>query len=163
MPRFSQRRMRKNRRTKRTRISRGRGRSRRGGAITIPDTGLNEPITIYYSSRPGNPSKPVRLTTIKTNNPNTPFICEIVDNNSLDKKTIIEDCNLLRKNAYSFDDYAKIQEKNRQNLLELTKAERDPIVNKANELFKTSPGASERYNGGSKYLKNKQTQKRRRR
>lgn len=161
MPRFSKRRMRISGKNRRTRISRGR--SRRGGEITIPDTGLNEPITIYYSSRPGNPSKPVRLTTIKTNNPNTPFICEIVDNNSLDKKTIIEDCNLLRKNAYSFDDYAKIQQKNRQYLLQVAKAEHDPIVKNANEMFKTSPGANDRYNGGSKYLKNKKTKKRRRR
>jgi len=185
MPRFSKKRNRRSRRSRRT------GRSRRGGAITIPDTGLTEPINIYYSSKSEEPSKPVRLTTIKTNNPNTPFICEIVDNNSLDKKTKFEDCNLLRKNAYSEEDFFKMSKERRLEYLKSAKAVNNPFVNnatapvsanfavsansdayKANEMFEANygKGASERsysidypYNGGFKRIKRRKTQKRRRR
>ena len=160
MPRFPKRRMRTRRKGRSRRTGRT-GRSRRGGAITIPNTGLEKPMTIYYSSRSENPSKKVTLKTILTNNLKTPLICEIVDINN---KAIYEDCNRVRDNGFSVDDYVKIQEQNRQNLLEFTKADNDPIVNKANQMFINSPGVNDRYDdtyGGSKRIKRRKTQRRR--
>ena len=129
MPRFSKRRTSINRRTRRTRRT---GRSRRGGEITIPNSGLKTPMTIYYSSRPENPSKKVKLTTITTNNLKTPIICQIVDNDNITK---YEDCNLLRKNAYSEEEFFQRE-----------KEKRDEYLNSANAdyMFQKAHGASDR-------------------
>ena len=155
MPRFSQRRKSKRRMT----------RSKRGGAINIPDTGLTDPISIYYlnpkyNDDPNNKIKKYTLNTLKPIQGKS-VLCQIIDN---EKKTVTQDyCDTIRKNALSEEEYFKRNEEHRKNLLMYTKAD------KANQMFKESEGANDRddssiYGGNIRRVKRRRrTQKKQRR
>ena len=85
MPRFSQRRKSKRRMT----------RSKRGGAINIPDTGLTDPISIYYlnpkyNDDPNNKIKKYTLNTLKPIQGKS-VLCQII-------VTLLEKMLCLKKN-----------------------------------------------------------------
>jgi hypothetical protein len=92
-------------------------RSKRGGAINIPDTGLTEPISIYYRNPKYNddPNNKIKKYTLKTIGPfkGKPLMCEVIDN---EKKTATFDyCSNIRKNALSEEEYFKGNEEYRKN------------------------------------------------
>ena len=130
MPRFSQRRKSKRRMT----------RSKRGGAINIPDTGLKEPISIYYlnpkyNDDPNNKIKKYKLKTqpIKGRQQQ---MCEVIDTNT--NFSSIDFCDTIKQNALSEEEYFKINEEYRKKLLMDAKAV------KANQMFEESQGANDR-------------------
>ena len=155
MPRFSQRRRSKRRMT----------RSKRGGAINIPDTGLTEPISIYYLNPKYNddPNNKIKKYTLETIGPfkGKPLMCKVIDNKT--NTPTLDLCDTIRKNALSEEEYFKRNEEYRKNLL------MDAKANNANTMFNKSYGANDRINyslyGGNlrRVKRRRRTQKKRRR
>ena len=161
MPRFSQRRRSKRRMT----------RSKRGGAINIPDTGLTKPISIYYlnpkyNDDPNNQIKRYKLKT-QPNKGRQRQMCEVIDTNT--EFSSIDFCDIIRKNALSEEEYFKGNEEYRKNLLMDAKANSNPTANNANKMFEESEGANDRrdyslYGGNLRRVKRRRrTQKKQRR
>ena len=154
MPRFSQRRRSKRRMT----------RSKRGGAINIPDTGLTKPISIYYLNPKYNndPNNKIKKYTLETIGPfkGKPLMCKVIDNKT--NTPTLDLCDTIRENALSEEEYFKGNEEYRQNLIKDFKA------NNANTKFYESEGANDRdyslYGGNLRQVKRRRrTQKKQRR
>jgi hypothetical protein len=154
MPRFSQRRRSKRRMT----------RSKRGGAINIPDTGLTKPISIYYlnpkyNDDPNNKIKKYKLKPQPIEGRQRQM-CEVIDTDT--GFSSIDFCDIIKQNALSEEEYFKGNEEYRKNLL------MDAKANNANTKFYESEGANDRdyslYGGNLRRVKRRRrTQKKQRR